>query len=54
MLADRQMKVKGPRLRHQQEGEVEVPTYEALQENEWSHSRTDGGSSVAGRFDTAV
>ncbi len=33
MLADRQMKVKRPRLRHKQEGEVAVPAYEALQEN---------------------
>ncbi len=33
MLADRQMKVKRPRLRHKQEGEVPVPAYEALQEN---------------------
>jgi transposase-like protein len=33
MLADRQIKVKRPRLRHRQEGEVAVPAYEALQEN---------------------
>jgi putative transposase len=32
-LADRQLKVKRPRLRHRQEGEVKVPAYEALQEN---------------------
>ena len=32
-LADRQLKVKRPRLRHKQEGEVKVPAYEALQEN---------------------
>jgi transposase-like protein len=33
MMADRQLKVKHPRLRHKQEGEVQVPAYEALQEN---------------------
>jgi transposase-like protein len=33
MLADRQIKVKRPRLRHKQEGEVAVPAYQALQEN---------------------
>lgn len=33
MLADRQVKVKRPRFRHKQEGEVAVPAYEALQEN---------------------
>ncbi len=33
MLADRQVKVKRPRLRHKQEGEVPVPAYKALQEN---------------------
>jgi putative transposase len=33
MLADRQLKVKRPRLRHKQKGEVKVPAYEALQEN---------------------
>jgi len=32
-LADRQLKVKRPRLRHKQEGEVKVPAYEALQDN---------------------
>lgn len=32
-LADRQIQVKRPRLRHKQEGEVAVPAYEALQEN---------------------
>ncbi|HSU31117.1 MAG TPA: transposase [Bryobacteraceae bacterium] len=32
-LADRQIKVKRPRLRHQQAGEVTVPAYESLQEN---------------------
>lgn len=33
MLADRQVKVKRPRLRHKREGEVAVPAYEALQDN---------------------
>jgi putative transposase len=33
MLADRQVKVKRPRLRHKREGEVSVPAYEALQDN---------------------
>jgi transposase-like protein len=32
-LADRQIKVKRPRLRHKREGEVPVPAYESLQEN---------------------
>ena len=32
-LADRQLKVKRPRLRHKQQGEVKVPAYEALQDN---------------------
>ena len=33
MLADRQLRVKRPRLRHKQEGEVKVPAYQALQDN---------------------
>jgi putative transposase len=33
MLADRQLKVKRPRLRHKQDGEVAVPAYDALQDN---------------------
>jgi putative transposase len=33
MLADRQLRVKRPRLRHKHEGEVKVPAYETLQEN---------------------
>ncbi len=33
MLADRQLKVQRPRLRHRQEGEVKIPAYEALQDN---------------------
>jgi transposase-like protein len=32
-LADRQVKVKRPRLRHKREGEVTVPAYAALQDN---------------------
>lgn len=32
-LADRQVKLKRPRLRHKREGEVKVPAYEALQDN---------------------
>lgn len=32
-LADREIRVKRPRLRHKQEGEVKVPAYEALQDN---------------------
>jgi hypothetical protein len=32
-LADRQIQVKRPRLRHKQEGEGAVPAYEALQDN---------------------
>ena len=34
MLADRQLKVKRPRLRQRKQGEVKVPAYEALQEND--------------------
>ncbi len=33
MLADRQVKVKRPRLRHKRQGEVSVPAYAALQNN---------------------
>lgn len=32
-LADRQLNVKRPRLRHREQGEVKVPAYEALQDN---------------------
>src|SRR3954462_15919528 len=32
-LADRQLAVKRPRLRHKQAGQVSVPAYESLQEN---------------------
>src|SRR5437763_14378286 len=41
-LADRQLKVKRPRLRHRQEGEVKVPAYEALQENNATAERMMG------------
>lgn len=41
-LADRQIKVKRPRLRHKQEGEVAVPAYEALQNNESTAERMMG------------
>jgi len=41
-LADRQLKVKRPRLRHKQEGEVKVPAYEALQENRDTAQRMIG------------
>jgi transposase-like protein len=33
MLADRQVQVKRPRLRHKRDGEVSVPAYAALQDN---------------------
>ena len=41
-LADRQIKVKRPRLRHKQEGEVPIPAYEALQENGAASERMMG------------
>jgi putative transposase len=41
-LADRQLKVKRPRLRHKQEGEVRVPAYESLQENRATAQRMMG------------
>ena len=41
-LADRQIKVKGPRLRHKQAGEVSVPAYESLQENSATSQRMMG------------
>jgi len=41
-LADRQLRVKRPRLRHKQEGEVKVPAYEALQENSATAQRMMG------------
>jgi putative transposase len=42
VLADRQLRVKRPRLRHKQEGEVKVPAYEALQENSATAQRMMG------------
>ncbi len=42
MLADRQLKVKRPRLRHREQGEVNVPAYEALQENSGTAERMMG------------
>lgn len=33
-LADRKLQVKRPRLRHKTEGEVKIPAYEALRENQ--------------------
>jgi putative transposase len=41
-LADRQIKVKRPRLRHKREGEVSVPAYESLQENSATGQRMMG------------
>jgi putative transposase len=41
-LADRQIKVKRPRLRHKQKGEVGVPAYESLQENSATAQRMMG------------
>ena len=41
-LADRQLKVKRPRLRHREEGEVKVPAYEALQDSEGTAERMIG------------
>jgi transposase-like protein len=41
-LADRQIKVKRPRLRHKREGEVSVPAYESLQENSATAHRMMG------------
>jgi transposase-like protein len=41
-LADRQLKVKRPRLRHKQTGEVSVPAYESLQENRATAQRMMG------------
>ena len=41
-LADRQIKVKRPRLRHKENGEVAVPAYEALKENSATAQRMMG------------
>lgn len=42
MLADRQLQVHRPRLRHKQEGEVKVPAYEALKDNSHTAQRMLG------------
>lgn len=42
MLADRQLKVQKPRLRHREKGEVKVPAYEALQSNDGTAERMMG------------
>lgn len=42
MLADRQLKVQRPRLRHRQDGEVKVPAYQALQANDGTAQRMIG------------
>jgi transposase-like protein len=42
VLADRQLKVKRPRLRHREQGEVKVPAYETLQENSGTAERMMG------------
>ena len=41
-LADRQIKVKRPRLRHKEDGEVNVPAYESLQDNDATAQRMMG------------
>jgi putative transposase len=41
-LADRQIKVKRPRLRHKEAGEVSVPAYESLQQNSATAQRMMG------------
>ena len=41
-LADRQLAVKRPRLRHKEAGEVSVPAYESLQENSATAQRMMG------------
>lgn len=42
MLADRQVKLKRPRLRHKGDGEVSVPAYTALQDNGATAARMMG------------
>jgi putative transposase len=42
MLADRQLKVQRPRLRHRKDGEAKVPAYEALQTNDGTAQRMIG------------
>jgi putative transposase len=41
-LADRQIKVRRPRLRHKEDGEVKVPAYESLQGNNATAQRMMG------------
>jgi putative transposase len=41
-LADRQVRVKRPRLRHKENGEIAVPAYEALKENSATAQRMMG------------
>ena len=41
-LADRQIKVRRPRLRHKENGEVKVPAYESLQDNSATAQRMMG------------
>ena len=41
-LADRQIRVKRPRLRHKEEGEVSVPAYNSLQDNGTTAQRMMG------------
>ena len=41
-LADRQIKVKRPRLRHREDGEVSLPAYDSLQENDATAQRMMG------------
>jgi hypothetical protein len=52
-LADRQIKVRRPRLRHKKDGEVKVPAYESLQGNK-RHRATHDGRVAARCFDTRV
>jgi len=41
-LADRQIRIKRPRLRHKQNGEVRVPAYDSLQDNDTTSQRMMG------------
>ena len=41
-LADRQIRIKRPRLRHKQDGEVGVPAYDSLQDNDATAQRMMG------------
>ena len=42
MLADRQLKVQRPRLRHRKDGEAKVPAYEDLHANDGTAQRMIG------------